>query len=235
VDGNLHSLQFIAQNGEKRFLTGGRKSGCFFVIGKSGMLFAASGINPSGKNLVGEGFATMASCHAAEDCPAVIAFDAGNIKPVAEALGRKYPEGTFVFCADDDAWTEGNPGKTKALEAAEAVGGRVALPAFSGERQQGQSDFNDLHQIEGLDAVRRCFEGADEIQSEVDLDTEIDRLARLKALDYERVREADAKRLGVRVSVLDEARKERQRETENKTGAEALVGDVEPWPEAVNV
>ena len=33
VDGGLHSIQTIMPTGEKRFLRGGRKAGCFFPIG----------------------------------------------------------------------------------------------------------------------------------------------------------------------------------------------------------
>ncbi|MGA7323427.1 MAG: DUF3631 domain-containing protein [Rhodomicrobium sp.] len=253
ADGNLRSLQFIASDGEKRFLTGGRKSGCFFVIGKSGMLFAASGINPSGKNLIGEGFATMASCYAAADCPAVIAFDSGNLKSVVQALRQKYPDASFTFCADDDAWTEANPGKTKAEEGARTVGGVVAVPTFSGERQKGQTDFNDLHQAEGLGAVANCIKSAvapaDEINNAaaggksksdaIDIDAGIDRLARMKGHEYELVRKEEAKHLGIeRVSQLDIFIKKRRAEI----AAEARIKERDaelceppvPWDEPVD-
>jgi putative DNA primase/helicase len=54
VDGTIHSLQFIGADGEKRFLTGGRKAGCYFDIGQ-----------PDGVLCVAEGFATGASIHEA--------------------------------------------------------------------------------------------------------------------------------------------------------------------------
>ncbi len=49
ADGDIHSLQFIGPDGEKRFLTGGRVKGCYFSIG-----------NPKGAAAlcIAEGFAT---------------------------------------------------------------------------------------------------------------------------------------------------------------------------------
>ena len=147
----LHSLQFIDDAGSKRFLPGGRKHGLFFVIGD---------INPEGALLIGEGFATMASCHEATGLPAVVAFDCGNLLPVAQTLRQKSPAAAFLFCADHDAWTRKNPGESRAREAAAAVGGRVAVPKFTGLRANSETDFNDLAIAEGPDAVRRCIEAA---------------------------------------------------------------------------
>jgi putative DNA primase/helicase len=38
-----------------------------------------------------------------------------------------------------------------------AVGGFVVAPQFPADRPARATDFNDLHQIAGLDAVRACF------------------------------------------------------------------------------
>lgn len=147
--GALHSLQFIDEKGEKRFLTGGRKSGCYFAIGK-----------PDGKLCIAEGFATAASIHEATGCAVAVAFDAGNLQPVAKALREKFPDLPLVLCADDDYRTEGNPGITKATEAARAVGGLLAVPDFGDNRPDGATDFNDLHQHAGAEAVKRCIDAA---------------------------------------------------------------------------
>jgi len=48
-----------------------------------------------------------------------------NLKAVAEALRAKYPDIEIIISADDDYVTEGNPGITKATEAARAVNGEV--------------------------------------------------------------------------------------------------------------
>ncbi|MBL3598702.1 MAG: AAA family ATPase [gamma proteobacterium endosymbiont of Lamellibrachia anaximandri] len=58
-----------------------------------------------------------------------------------------------------------NPGLSKAKEAAAAVNGVVAKPAFAAEHlptdgSKGPTDFNDLHQLSGLEAVSACIEEA---------------------------------------------------------------------------
>lgn len=233
----LHSLQFTDDAGNKRFLPGGRKQGLFFLIGD---------ITPDGELLIGEGFATMASCHEATGLPAIVAFDCGNLVPVAQALRQKYPAPALTFCADLDSWTKARPGEHKAAEAAAAVGGRVAVPQFAGLRTCGETDFNDLHQVEGLDAVRRCIDAAAEPASAaassgdgecLDVDAEVERLAGLRTLEYERIRETEAKRLGIkRLSALDDAVKQKRAQlAKASSGAEAGWGTApEPWPEPVS-
>ena len=49
-----------------------------------------------------------------------------------------------------------NPGREKAAAAARAVHGTAIFPQ---PLPEGGSDFNDLHQVAGLDAVKRCFAG----------------------------------------------------------------------------
>lgn len=65
-----------------------------------------------------------------------------------------------------------------------------------------------------------------------DLPHEIERLAALSPLDYDRVRKEEAKRLGVRPSTLDDEVKSHRRES---TVTASIVEELEPWPEAVNV
>lgn len=147
--GVLHSLQFIDANGGKKYLSGGRVRGCYFGIGK-----------PDGVLCIAEGWATCASIHEATGCAVAVAFDAGNLLSVAQALRQKFPDLKLILCADDDYRTDGNPGKTKAIEAAQLVSALVAIPEFGPNRPEGATDFNDLHQTQGLEAVRRCIEAA---------------------------------------------------------------------------
>jgi len=149
--GTLHSLQFIAADGTKKFLTGGRVAGCYCALGK---LADAAAL------CICEGFATGASIHEATDLPVAVAFNAGNLEAVARALREKFPDLPIVICADDDYRTEGNPGLTKAREAARLIGGAVAVPDFGADRPEGATDFNDLHQAQGLEAVKRCIDAA---------------------------------------------------------------------------
>ena len=147
--GVLRSLQFIKPDGTKRFLSGGRIDGCYFAIGQ-----------PSGVICIVEGFATGASVHAATGHAVAVAFNAGNLLPVARALREKYPADELILCADDDYLTEGNPGITKAKEAAQVVGGRLALPCFGDDRPDKATDFNDMAAHLGIDAVISAINAA---------------------------------------------------------------------------
>ncbi|MSQ69659.1 MAG: DUF3987 domain-containing protein [Betaproteobacteria bacterium] len=156
--GELHSLQFIGAGGDKRFLTGGRVAGCYYSIGTTKGAAALC---------IAEGFATGATIHEATGYPVAVAFDARNLEPVARALRAKFPDLALILCADDDAAIKGNPGLTKATAAARSVGGLMAIPDFTPEElaayqaKHGKppSDFNDVHQIRGLEAVARAVSG----------------------------------------------------------------------------
>lgn len=139
----LVGLQFIAGDGTKRFLTGTEKRGAYHAIGD---FTAGSAI------AVVEGYATGATVHAALDCPVAIAFDAGNLEPVAAALRAQHPDLVLLICGDDDHATSGNPGRTQALATAERHRGIAIVPRF--QDPAGRSDFNDLQAEQGLAAVR---------------------------------------------------------------------------------
>lgn len=137
---------------EKRFLPGGRKSGCWHLIGDAE---AAEVI------VVVEGYATACSVHEASGRPVVVAFDAGNLRSVALALAERYPGSRLLIAGDDDRATAErtgvNPGRTKAAAAAKAVGGLAVFPA--GLPDGAGSDFNDLMCHAGADLVRAQIEG----------------------------------------------------------------------------
>jgi putative DNA primase/helicase len=154
--GELRSLQFITADGTKRPLTGGEKQGCHYRIERTDS--AAQG----GILIVCEGFATGASIHEATGQSVAVAFDSGNLEPVAKSLRKLYPDAALIVAADDDHQTEGNPGRTAAAGAAKAVGGVVVGPMFPADRPDKATDFNDLHQLAGggLEAVKVCFTGA---------------------------------------------------------------------------
>ncbi|MFP3604688.1 PriCT-2 domain-containing protein [Paraburkholderia sp. SIMBA_053] len=147
MDKKVHSVQAILPDAtnplkrDKTYLAGGDKRGHFFRIGQ-----------PKTRNdkhvvLIAEGFATAASLHKSTGHCVFVAFDAGNLKPVAEAVRAKVPTATIVLCADNDRFTAGNPGRTRARQAAAAVGGLVALPEFDGATTG--TDFNDLAMLNG--------------------------------------------------------------------------------------
>jgi putative DNA primase/helicase len=66
----------------------------------------------------------------------------------------------IIVCADDDASTRGNPGITKAVEAALAVNGKVARPDFGDARPERATDFNDVAVHCGAEAVKRAVDAA---------------------------------------------------------------------------
>ena len=162
ASGKLWSLQFIAPvkpsdgGTDKLFLKGGRKSGLWHLLGD-----VAS--DPAGPAvvLVAEGYATGASLHEATGRPVAVAFDAGNLAHVAKALRTLYPAALLVLCGDDDvqtfARTGNNPGRDKAMAAARSVRG---LAVFPENLPEDGSDFNDLRQAVGLEAVRCIVEAA---------------------------------------------------------------------------
>ena len=155
--GRIHGLQIIRpekKNGRDKdyWPVGLAKKGHFHIVG--GASSAAGSVI-----LVAEGYATAASLHMATGLPVVVAFDAGNIGPVAAAIHGKYKLARLLFCADDDYLTDGNPGVTHASNAALAVAGAWVAPVFAVDRGgQKITDFNDLHAREGLGAVRAQIE-----------------------------------------------------------------------------
>lgn len=162
ADGKLWNLQRIhpqrrTDGGtDKLFLPGSRKTGLWHLVGTVASDTATTDAPPV--LLVAEGYATGASLYEATGHPVAVAFDAGNLKPVALALRTLYPAALLVLCGDDDRDTEAatgtNPGRVKATAAARAVGGLAVFPAGLPD---GGSDFNDLHQhhggAAGLEAV----------------------------------------------------------------------------------
>ncbi len=146
----LHSLQFVYADGKKRFLPNGRIVGCYCMIGNPKSL-------ESKALCIAEGFATGATIFEATNYPVIIAFNAGNLAPVAKTIRTLFPELPIVLCADDDAGTPGNPGLTKATKAALSIGGLLAIPNFKDKRSPKATDFNDMAQVRNLESVRRVI------------------------------------------------------------------------------
>jgi putative DNA primase/helicase len=163
--GKLWNVQNIRPDGVKRFLKDGRKSGLWHMLGAvpAPAAVARAGARDGDQAaavrviLVAEGYATAASLHEATGYPCAVAFDAGNLDKVASALRQHYPAALVAVCGDDDQKTYkekgSNPGKIKATAAAVAVQGLAVFPL---DLAADQSDFNDMHQAHGLDAVRDC-------------------------------------------------------------------------------
>lgn len=145
----LTTLEFILPDGKKIFLSGGRKAGSWFWVGP---------VATATTVLVAEGYATAASLYEATGIPCAVAFDCGNLDRVACAIRKGWPRARIVVCADDDAWTDGNPGLRAATRAARLCGGTVATPVFGAGRSKGDTDFNDLSRLSGPAVVASCVE-----------------------------------------------------------------------------
>ena len=164
-ENEIVNLQSINQDGGKRFLAGGQVQGAYAFIGK------AEDVEKVGV-VMAEGYATAASIYEATGKPVIIAFDAGNMVAVAERLAQNLPQNVPVVVAvDNDA---SQTGIKKARQAVALLGDRATAiqPEFTmtqiqqyqkgkGVDEKGRpplpSDFNDLHQQAGLEAVRQTF------------------------------------------------------------------------------
>lgn len=154
ASGFLRNVQTISPEG-KRFLKNGKKDGLFHSIG------FVDHPNPDKDKIqtivIAEGVATASTLHNATNLPTVVAFDSGNLKPVAENIRKEYPNANLVFAADNDHHLlkkepHKNVGLEKAKEAAQAVGGTVLEPRLTpSEKAQGLTDFNDIQIARGKD------------------------------------------------------------------------------------
>jgi putative DNA primase/helicase len=134
----LASLQFIGRDGSKLFLTGGQVAGGYF------------GIEAPHHDtlLIAEGFATAATLAEEIGHPCVAAFTAGNMMAAAKTMHLLKPDARIVICGDNDQWTEGNPGATKARAAAIAIKARLFLPDFTGlDLSAKPTDWNDWYRL----------------------------------------------------------------------------------------
>jgi|WetSurSiteA1Bulk_404760.scaffolds.fasta_scaffold00106_8 putative DNA primase/helicase len=125
-DLKLVNLQFIQADGEKRFLSGGKKKNCFWWLGKKS--------KQNARILIAEGFATAASLQQQTGLQVFIAFDAGNLINVAKIVRAKNPDAEMIIAGDNDV---SGTGQTAARAAALAVSGKYLIPP-----QVGQ-DWND--------------------------------------------------------------------------------------------
>lgn len=157
AEGKIQSLQRIGGNGFKKFETGCKAHGGFAIIGGTSALQAQDQNEPI---VISTGVATAASIHMATGEPVVVAFQDSNLLAVAEEFKAMYPYRSCFIVGDNDRHNleRGlqNGGLCSAQRAAQAVGGRYIVPQFTAaQRGKEFSDFNDLHRVAGLAAVKR--------------------------------------------------------------------------------
>ena len=135
-------LQYINEDGKKLFLTGSKKSGSFFILGKE-ILKTATIINYA------EGYATAASIFADFSQPVIVAFDAYNLSPVAEVMFGFFADRKHVFIADNDDSKTGEKEATKACQIILKQNGlaEVLMPQSKGDYNDHKND--DVQVVEG--------------------------------------------------------------------------------------
>ena len=215
LSGEIRSVQRIGADGSKRFPADAEIAGNFHLIGE-----------PSDTLIICEGFATGASIRQATGQGVAIAFSCSNLQSVAKAMREKYPDKAIIIAADNDANPQGNSGRAEAEDAARKTGATVAIPPSHG-------DFNDMASTAGLTAVAEVIQNASE--PEPDLADEVERLAALPPMEYDRERTGAAKALKVRPGTLDaEVKQARRAEGSDDDSGAMDIEDVEPWPDPVD-
>ena len=181
-NGKQWTAQYIQKDGTKRFAKDGRKEGCFHPLGGLDALAAAPVI------VIAEGYATASTLASSLGHATVAAFDSGNLPAVAKALHAKFPDKPIVIAGDDDrhqVMTHGtNAGRTKAVEAAKAVGGKAIFPTFA----PGEVVYPDTLPAITPQAYRKHMQAAGELKALISKDgpsagdpAQSERAAELKA------------------------------------------------------
>lgn len=112
--------------------------------------------------LIGEGVATVLSASEASGHTAIAALSSGNLPAVAMAMRERYPAAVIVILADLVKVT-GEP-DPHAIKAAQAVGGKLAVPDFGASREPGMTDCNDMAITCGLVSLESVIARASEPQ-----------------------------------------------------------------------
>ena len=136
IDGHIASLQMISDDGQKRFLTGGRTKGAWFKIEVDNQTI-----------YVAEGLATAASIYEATGNTIFVAFSSHNLYETATYARKAHPDAQIIVAGDN-----GN-GSAQAEQAAEAVNGAAVFPPV-------HKDFNDFHCAAGIEAVKQFLRPA---------------------------------------------------------------------------
>ena len=132
TQGELVSVQRVAEDGEKLFWPGAPIKGAYYALARKHATIT----------VFCEGLATGLTIFAAcQEARVICAFSSGNLPQIV----FKPPFGIAIVAADNDWKTAekigSNPGVDAAKKAADAIGSRLAIPRVADERH---SDFNDL-------------------------------------------------------------------------------------------
>lgn len=163
---SLKGVQLIKDDGSKKFTFGMEKPGTACRLG-----LPVVGLPV----FVCEGYATGMTLRMAlgRRFAVFVAFDAYNLPTVVAAIHMAVPGSPIVICADDDFCTKvrGLPHNTGRIQSQIAMDGVMdgpqgakyvvrSYPVFKKGTVRGNkdTDFNDLHRLEGLDEVTSQME-----------------------------------------------------------------------------
>ena len=149
IGGKLATLQTIDAAGNKLYYEDGVKKGAYHVINPNNAPLATA--------CAVEGYATGASIFEAFNLPVVVCGDSPGIVSGVTQFRRDHPENVRILhYTDNDQFKAHNAGIDTAKKLKAAFPGVVTCKKPDFESLEGEpTDFNDLHQREGLQAVRR--------------------------------------------------------------------------------
>ncbi len=140
IGGELMSVQFIMPTGEKRFLRGGQVKNGFMLIGTD-----HTSIGEDATLAIVEGYATGMSIYETTGIPVAVVFSAHFSTGTCKEL-RSLTAAKFLLCLDNDKSGVGAEAASKIASSVDNCEAR--LPPEVG-------DWNDMHQANGGDFVRR--------------------------------------------------------------------------------
>jgi phage/plasmid primase-like uncharacterized protein len=154
--GILRNLQFLNQNGQKRFIEGSTIVGLFHELQRpaNGLILG-----------IAESYATAASCLDVFSVPMICAFCSSNLTSIAKTFRARYPDSHILVFGDDDRHlTERgleNIGRKSAEKAATSITNSLAIfPDFGNiSPAKDSSDWNDLVRLRGLEVARAQIKG----------------------------------------------------------------------------
>jgi putative DNA primase/helicase len=150
--GEVVNVQLINAAGDKRTLAGGQvKDACHFLSGQNTDVIWLT-----------EGYATGLTVHQLTGESVCVALSANNLPAMAQQLRIRYPDAVLLLAADND---ENGTGQTRAVEAAQLSGGKLALPSETG-------DWNDVYQQQGKLAALAQLTAFSQPQQPSPFDTE---------------------------------------------------------------
>jgi len=154
VGDRLSTLELIDGAGRKAALAGhGTKTGGYWAAQP-----LPDGVGDDLTLLIGEGMATVLSAREATGYLGISSLSAGNLVAIAKIMRERYPVAEVVILADLVKAT-GEPDQ-RAIEAAQLVGGKVAVPDFGSHRPANANDFNDMAQYRDREAVAHAIADA---------------------------------------------------------------------------